>query len=90
MILPEHTTAILTRDLPERGLRAGDAGTIISIYHDPADDARAAGYLLEMFTAEGETADVVDVPGDAVRDTQDTIPPFASDDQHTDIGQQPR
>jgi hypothetical protein len=67
MIIPEHTTAVLTRDLPEHGLQAGDTGVVVQIFIDPAQADAAMGYLLEIFAVDGSTIDVIDVPADAVR-----------------------
>ncbi len=59
------TRVILTRDVPEEGLRAGDVGTIVEIYDDASGNA--SGYELELFAANGETLSVASVPADAVR-----------------------
>ena len=59
------TRVVLTRDVPEEGLRSGDVGTVVEIYDDPSGNA--IGYELEMFAANGETLTVASVPADAVR-----------------------
>ncbi len=64
MNIDEHERAILTRDVPEKGLVAGDVGTVVSV-HD--GDDRPAGYTLEFFSLSGETLAVVAVAADAVR-----------------------
>jgi hypothetical protein len=56
---------ILTRDMPEQGLRKGDVGTVVEVYDDPAGNA--IGYEIETFAANGETLAVESVPVDAVR-----------------------
>ncbi|MGA2620254.1 MAG: DUF4926 domain-containing protein [Thermoguttaceae bacterium] len=56
---------VLTRDVPEEGLRTGDVGTVVEIYDDASGGA--IGYELEMFAASGETLAVASVPADAVR-----------------------
>jgi hypothetical protein len=60
MIKELHTVA-LARGLPERGLEAGDLGTIVHAYEG------GHGYEVEFVTLQGETLAVVTVPADAVR-----------------------
>ena len=60
-MIPEHQRAILTVDLPENNLQAGDMGTVVHIY----DDQQA--YEVEFFTAAGQTLDVVTVEASQVR-----------------------
>ena len=64
MTLAAFQRAVLTRDLPERGLRAGDVGVVVEHYAAVADE----GYELEFFSATGETLAVVSVPAAAVRE----------------------
>jgi hypothetical protein len=56
---------VLTRDVPEEGLRSGDVGTVVGVYDDASGGA--LGYELELFAANGETLAVASVPADAVR-----------------------
>lgn len=65
-IIPEHARAILTRDVPDAGLLAGDVGVVVHVHQGGAGDA-PIGYMLELFSASGETIDVVSVPAEAVR-----------------------
>ncbi len=67
MIIAEHTTAVLTQDLPAHGLRAGDTGVVVQINLDPEKPAEALSYLLEIFAVDGSTIDVIDAPAEAVR-----------------------
>ncbi|MBI5670661.1 MAG: DUF4926 domain-containing protein [Chloroflexi bacterium] len=60
-MIPEHKRAVLTVDLPEYDLRAGDVGTVVHVYHD------GLAYEIEFFTLEGETLDVVTVEAHQVR-----------------------
>lgn len=60
-MIREHERAVLTRDLPEHGLQAGDVGTVVHVYHD------GAAYELEFFALDGRTLDVVTVEADQVR-----------------------
>ena len=57
---------VLTRDLPEHRLRAGDVGVIVEQYPATADNSE--GYELEFFSATGQTIAVVSVPAAAVRE----------------------
>ena len=61
MSVDEHERAVLTRDVPGKGLVAGDVGTVVSIHE--GDDG-PAGYTLEFFSVSGET---LAVAADAVR-----------------------
>jgi hypothetical protein len=56
---------ILTRDIPDRGLRAGDVGTLVERHVVPglADE----GYSVEFFDMTGNTVAVVTVPASALR-----------------------
>jgi hypothetical protein len=63
-----HQRVVLTQDLPEEGLRAGDVGVIVE--HYPAQGATPEGYELEFFAAAGQTVAVVSVPASAIRQAQ--------------------
>lgn len=60
-MIAEHNRAILTADLPDHGLKAGDMGTVVHIYAD------GKAYELEFFTLDGHTLDVVTVEAAQVR-----------------------
>jgi hypothetical protein len=66
MTIPEHERAVLTRDIPEHGLVAGDYGVVISIATRPGETT-PIGYVLEIFAVDGSTIDIVDVGADDVR-----------------------
>ena len=53
-------TVVLTRDLPEHGLRRGDVGAVV---HDYAMDA----YEVEFVTGGGTTLAVLTLEGDVLR-----------------------
>jgi hypothetical protein len=56
--IAELQRVVLTADLPEHGLKAGDVGTVV---HAAADDR---GYIVEFTTLAGNTAAVASViPG---------------------------
>ena len=60
-MIQELDPVILTEDLPERRLRAGDVGSVVMI-HD-----RAVGYEVEFATLAGETISVETIPARSVR-----------------------
>lgn len=60
-MIKEHAQVVLTEDLPEHDLKAGDLGTVVMIHGDHA------GYELEIFSADGRTLDVVTVEAAQVR-----------------------
>ncbi|MEQ1865085.1 MAG: DUF4926 domain-containing protein [Micropepsaceae bacterium] len=74
-MIAEHAYAILTRDLPEHGLKVGDVGVVIHVHRKLG--AEPDGYLLEVFTVDGVSLDEVSVPADAVR------PSLATDRLHS-------
>ena len=66
MIIAEHSVIVLTRDLPELGLQAGDVGAVVHIYAD------GQVYEIEFVTGSGrtlavETLEAKDIraPGDS-------------------------
>lgn len=54
-MIQEHDCIVLTEDIPEEGLRAGDVGTVVHIHRE------AAGYEVEFMTLTGRTVAVVTV-----------------------------
>ncbi|MEZ4710169.1 MAG: DUF4926 domain-containing protein [Caldilineaceae bacterium] len=60
-MIKEHDQVVLTQDLPEHGLFAGDLGVVIMMHGDHAE------YELEIFSANGRTIDVVTVDAHQVR-----------------------
>lgn len=60
-MIKEYEQVVLTEDLPEHNLKAGDLGTVVMIHGDHA------GYELEIFSADGRTLDVVTVEASQVR-----------------------
>ena len=59
-MMKELESAVLTTDLPEHGLSAGDIGTIVLVHGD-------AGYEVEFVTLGGETVAVVSLGADQLR-----------------------
>ena len=64
-LLAEHEVVVLTRDLHDEGLRAGDVGGVLVAH--PGGEGVPPGYTVEVTTVTGETVAVVDVAVDAVR-----------------------
>jgi len=64
MTLKLFEDAILMTDIPERGLCAGDVGTIVERHDAPG---REEGYSIEFFDMTGRTVGVVVVPASKLR-----------------------
>ena len=60
-MIKEHEQVVLTTDLPEYDLKAGDVGVVVHIYSD------GEAYELEIFALDGRTLDVVTVEAAQVR-----------------------
>ena len=58
------STVVLKRDLPERGLRGGDLGTVVELYPP-------SGLEIEFVTATGVTEAVLTLAEDDVRPASD-------------------
>jgi hypothetical protein len=69
--IEEHERAVLTADVPEKGLVAGDVGTVVSVHYSQ-DGGHPAGYTLEFFSLSGETIALAVVDADCVRSTRAT------------------
>jgi hypothetical protein len=63
-MISELDRVVLTIDLPEEGLEAGDIGTVVLVHRD------AKGYEVEFTTLDGNTFAVVTVLAGQVRPTQ--------------------
>ncbi len=60
-MIKEHERVVLTVDLPRYQLKAGDMGVVVMIH------GSHQGYELELFSADGQTLDVVTVEAAQVR-----------------------
>ena len=60
-MIAEHDVVVLTRELPELGLKQGDVGAVVHRY------TAGEGYEVEFVTAEGKTIAVVTLTADDVR-----------------------
>ena len=58
------TDVILTGDLPDQDLRAGDVGTVVDHHSAPGMED---GYSVEFFDMTGQTVGVVTVPTSLLR-----------------------
>lgn len=60
-MIREHDQVVLTENLPDLALEAGDVGVVVHVY--PAGEA----YEVEFLTLEGETAGIATLPAGKVR-----------------------
>lgn len=60
-MIKELDQVVLTKDLPDEGLKSGDIGTVVLVHQG------GAGYEIEFITLTGETIEVVTVSADDVR-----------------------
>lgn len=60
-MIERFSTEVLTEDLPDEELVAGDSGTVIDIYDD------GTAYEIEFFALSGETIAVATVESKMVR-----------------------
>jgi len=60
-MIKEHDCVVLTKNLPEENLEAGDIGTVVHIH------ANGAAYEVEFMTLTGETVAVVTLAAAHVR-----------------------
>jgi uncharacterized protein DUF4926 len=48
-MINEHDTVVLTQDVPDEGLAAGDVGTVVHVHNN------GEGYEVEFMTLTGQT-----------------------------------
>ena len=60
-MIKEHDRIVLTSDVPDASLKAGDVGTVVHIH------AEGAAFEIEFLTLDGKTAAIATVKGDQVR-----------------------
>lgn len=60
-MIKEFEPVVLTHDLPDFGLQAGDVGTVVMVH------AGGRGFEIEFTTLTGETVGVVTVSAEDVR-----------------------
>jgi len=61
MMINEYERVVLTTDLPQYQLQAGDMGVVVMIHGDHE------GYEIEVFGVDGHTLDVITVEAKNVR-----------------------
>jgi hypothetical protein len=61
MRIKEHDCVVLTKNLPEESLEAGDVGTVVHIHKD------GVAYEVEFVTLAGRTVAVATVEASALR-----------------------
>ena len=60
-MINEHDTVVLTQDLPDEGLSAGDIGTVVHVHQN------SAGYEVEFMTLTGQTIAVASLLAGQIR-----------------------
>ena len=60
-MIEELASVVLTTDIPERGLQAGDIGTVVLTYQE------GKGYTVEFMTLGGDTVAVVTLSAEQIR-----------------------
>ena len=60
----EHDPVVLTNDIADTDLRAGDVGTIVHAYEG------GTAYEVEFLTLDGHTHAVATIPASSVRDVR--------------------
>jgi hypothetical protein len=60
-MISELDTVVLTRDLPEHGLEAGDVGAVVHVHPG------AANFEVEFVSAEGRTLALLTLPASDLR-----------------------
>ncbi len=59
--MKEHDRVVLESDIQERGLKAGDVGTVVHVY------GKGEAYEIELVSLNGKTVAVVTVEAQQVR-----------------------
>ena len=65
-MIEELDTVVLTRDMPQQKLRAGDVGTVVLVH------GGGVAFEVEFMTLGGRTIAVVQLPAEAVRKADDS------------------
>ena len=60
-MIKEHDCVVLTQDLSDAGLKAGDVGAVVHVHQE------GAGYELEFMTLAGETITVATLLASQIR-----------------------
>ena len=70
-MISEHDTVVLTADIPEEGLKAGDLGAVVAVY------GNGAAYEVEFVSLKGQTVSLVTIPHTGVRAVDEKDVPSA-------------
>ncbi|MFP4432619.1 MAG: DUF4926 domain-containing protein [Spirochaetaceae bacterium] len=62
--MKEHDRVVLTNDLPDHSLEAGDVGSIVHVYTEES------AYEVEFVALDGQTIAVVTIGADKLRDVR--------------------
>jgi len=65
-VIEELDTVVLTKDLPQHGLKNGDVGAVVMVYKD------GAGYEVEFTTFKGQTISLVTLKPEDIRPVEET------------------
>ena len=60
-MIKEHERVVLTSDIPEEELTAGDVGTVVHVYGD------GEAFEVEFVALDGETIAVATLPASSIR-----------------------
>lgn len=60
-MIAEHDQVVLTKDLPDHDIEAGDIATVVAVH------AGGQGYTLEVMTVQGDTLAIVTVQAADIR-----------------------
>jgi hypothetical protein len=80
MAFEPFADVILTADVPDHDLRAGDAGTVVERHRAPG---REDGYSVEFFDMTGRTVAVVTLPENTLRTPSSSDRPSVRTPAHT-------
>lgn len=69
--MKEHERFVLTEDISEHGLHAGDLGTIVMVHTPSGDYTGPEGYTAEFTYLTGGTRAIVDLRPGQVRSAQE-------------------
>jgi len=62
--MKEHDRVVLTTDIPDHSLEAGDVGTVVHVY------AGKSAYEVEFVALDGKTVAVVTIPSEKLRNVR--------------------
>ncbi|HKP36439.1 MAG TPA: DUF4926 domain-containing protein [Pyrinomonadaceae bacterium] len=71
MTIKEHARVVLKSPIPDKGLEAGDVGTVVHVYRD------GEAYEVEFVALDGHTAAVATLEADDVRPVSPSEIPHA-------------